>query len=214
MSLITTMPAFEVTGLTAEQRTALDEILRDVQTSVDRLARAAKRWVELPPRAREKIIEQTNPSFREFWKRLESVGSGALHPQLATVGGTAARLLGRLPLEEQDRYLRELLPVVVTKGRGWDVRLVDVAELTEDQRKQVFKLASDGGVTVREVEAQKVWVADRIAKRLVEASGGEALTRVERAGWRVERGRVWVKPGLVEGGITRKQLERMLADLE
>jgi hypothetical protein len=208
------MPVFEVTGLTAEQRTALDEILRDVQTSVDRLARAAKRWVELPPRAREKIIEQTNPSFCEFWKRLESVGSGVLHPQLATVGGTAARLLGRLPLEEQDRYLRELLPVVVTKGRGWDVRLVDVAELTEDQRKQVFKLASDGGVTVREVEAQKVWVADRIAKRLVEASGGEELTRVERSGWRVERGRVWVKPSLVEGGITRKQLERMLADLK
>ena len=211
---MTTMPSIEVTGLTAEQRTALDEILRDVQSSVDRLARAAKRWVELSPKAREKIVEQTNPSFREFWMRLEAVGAGVLHPQLATVGGTAARLLGRLPLDEQDRYLRELLPVVIHKGRGWDIRLVDVAALSEEQRKQVFKLTSSGSVTVREVEAQKVWLADRAAKRLAETATGETVTRVERAGWVVEHGRVWVKPGLVETGISRKQLEKMLADLE
>ncbi len=211
---MTMMPSIEVTGLTAEQRTALDEILRDVQSSVDRLARAAKRWVELSPKAREKIVEQTNPSFREFWMRLEAVGAGLLHPQLATVGGTAARLLGRLPLEEQDRYLRELLPVVIHKGRGWDIRLVDVSALSEEQRKQVFKLTSSGSVTVREVEAQKVWLADRAAKRLAESAAGETVTRVERAGWIVERGRVWVKPGLVESGISRKQLEKMLADLE
>lgn len=213
-TLLTTMPSIEVTGLTADQRTALDEILRDVQSSVDRLARAAKRWVELSPKAREKIVEQTNPSFREFWKRLEAVGAGVLHPQLMAVGGTAARLLGRLALEDQDRYLRELMPVVVARGRGWDIRLVDVAALSEDQRKQVFKLASDGSVAVREPEAQKVWLADRAAKRLAESAGGETVTRVERAGWIVERGKVWVKPALVEGGISRKQLEKMLADLE
>ncbi len=204
----------DVTGLSAEHRAALDEIMRDVQSSVERLARAARRWVELPEKVRARIVEQTNPSFREFWRRLEAVGLGTLHPQLATVGGSAARLLGKLPLEEQGRYLVERLPVVVPRGRGWDVRLVDVAELTEDQRKQVFKLTPSGVVTVRSEEAQKQWLADRAARRLVEAAAAESLKSVERAGWRVERGRIWVKEALVEGGITRKQLERMLADLE
>lgn len=214
MSTLTTMEMPEITGLTAEQRDILAEILRDMQASVDRMAKAARKWVDLPEKARVRIVEQTNPSFREFWTRLEKVGSGVLHPQLATVGGTAARLLGKLPLDDQDRYLREMLPVVIHKGRGWDVRLVDVGALSEDQRKQVFKLSSDGAVTVREVEAQKVWLADRAAKRVLESAAGEALTRVDRAGWTVEKGRCWVKPSLVESGITRKQLEKMLADLE
>lgn len=211
---LTTMEMPEITGLTVEQRDILAEILRDMQASVDRLAKAARKWVELPEKARARIVEQTNPSFREFWTRLEKVGNGVLHPQLATVGGTAARLLGKLPLDDQDRYLREMLPVVIHKGRGWDVRLVDVGALSEDQRKQVFKLSSDGAVTVREVEAQKVWLADRAAKRVLENAAGAALTRVDRAGWMVEKGRLWVKPSLVENGITRKQLEKMLADLE
>ena len=213
MSSLNAMPAFEITGLSGEHRAALDEILRDLQTSVDRLAKAARRWVELPEKVRARIVEQTNPSFREFWRRLEAVGSGALHPQLATVGGTAARLLGKLPLAEQGRYLSERIPVVVARGRGWDVRLVDVAEMSEDQRKQVFKLASDGSVTLRTEEGQKQWLAERAAKRLLERQAGEALKRVERAGWIVERGRVFPKPHLVEAGLTPAQLAKMLTDL-
>lgn len=214
MSSLSNLPSFEITGLTAEQRTILDEIMRDLQTSVDRLNRAAKKWIELPEKVRAKIIDQTNPSFREFWRRLEAVGSGTLHPQLATVGGLAARLLGRLPLEDQERYLSERLPVVVPRGRGWDLKLIDVADLTEDQRKQVFKVSSDGSVMLRGDEAQKEWLAARAAKRMVELQAGAVLKKVERTGWTVERGRVWPKPSLVESGITKAQLERMLSDLD
>lgn len=204
----------ELHGLSAEQQVIVTEILKDIQTSVERLARAARRWVELPEKVRGKIVEQTAPSFREFWKRLEAVGLGSLHPQLATIGGRAARLLGKLPLDEQGKYLQERLPLVVARGRGWDLRLVDVAEMTNDQKTQVFKVGPDGAVTVRSEEAQKKWLADRAAKRLLEKAQGEALKKVERAGWKVEMGRVWVKPHLVEQGLTRAQVERMLKDLE
>lgn len=204
----------EITGLTADQKETLAEIFREVQASVDRLARAARKWVDLPEKARARIVEQTNPAFREFWTRLEKVGLGTLHPQLATVGGTAARLLGKLPLDDQDRYLREMLPVVIHRGRGWDVRLVDVGALSEDQRKQVFKVAADGSVIVRDEEMQKAWLSEKAAKKVLEHAAGELMTKVERAGWRVEKGKLWVKPQLVENGISRRQLEKMLADLE
>lgn len=206
--------AASLTGISKEHLGILHEILADVKTSVERLAKAGKRWVELPEKVRLKIIEQTNPSFRDFWRKLERVGSGELHPELAAVGGRAASYLGRLPILDQERYLREMLPVVVAKGRGYDVRLVDVSALSEDQRKQVFKVQSSGAVSVREIEAQKVWLADRAAKLLLEKQAGESLRRVERAGWVVESGRVWLKPALVENGITRRHLEKMLADCQ
>jgi hypothetical protein len=209
--LLTDVQSLE--GLTQEHATALAEILADVRGSMERLARAARKWVDLPEKVRAKIISQTAPSFRDFWLRLEKVGSGTLHPQLATVGGLAARLLGRLPLEDQTRYLSELMPVVVAKGRGWDQRLVDVAVMSEDQRKQVFKMAADGSVTVRDVEAQKVYIAEKAARRLLQNEAMDGLKKIERQGWRVEKGRVWLKEPLMASGINRRQLERMLADL-
>ena len=211
-NLSTTIPT-TVTGITREQQDILAEILSDVKQSIDRLARAARRWVELPPKAREKIVEQSPPSFREFWSRLQKVGEGELHPALATIGGTAARLLGKLPLPEQDRYLRELIPVVVHRGRGWDVRLIDVAEMSDEQRRQVFKVAPDGTVTIRDEEQQKAWLAERAAREMLASQAAERRTKIERNGWKVERGRVWIKPAALEAGLTKKQLLQILRDL-
>jgi len=141
------------------------------------------------------------------------VGEGLLHPQLVMIGGKAAACLGKLPLDDQERYLRERLPVVVRRGRGFDVRLVDVAEMTEDQRRQVFKVADSGAVTVRDEEAQKSYFANRAAQLLVEQERQDGMKRVERVGWSVEGGKVWVKPDKVESGITRRDLLTMLRDL-
>ncbi len=207
----------EVSGLTADQRGLLSEIMRDVQASVNRLEAAARKWMELPPGARKKIVEQTNASYRDFWSRLEKVGAGVLHPQLATVGGRAAQLLGKLPMEEQDRYLRDLIPVVV-KGKGpragWDVRNIDVADLSEEQRKQVFRVKNDGQVIVRDREMQEAYLADKMAREIVERTTVEHVNVVDRAGWVARDGRVFPKPDLVKGGITKKQLQKMIADLE
>ena len=211
-ALTTSMPV-EVTGLTTDQQAVLREILRDIQVSVDKMAKAAQRWVELPEKARKRIVEQTNPSLRQFWQRLEKVGMGQLHPLLLTVAGSAATLLGKMPLDDQDKYLRELIPVAVKKGRAWDERLVDVAEMSEEQKKQVFKVSSDGTVTVRSKEAQIQWIAAADAKRLQEDLAADALRKVERTGWKVEKGRVWLKPAALEAGLTRKQVEQMLRDL-
>lgn len=212
---LTKMDVPDVTGLTPDQRSVLAEIMRDLQASVNRLESAAKKWMELAPGARKKIVDQTNPSFRPFWARLEQVGSGTLHPQLATVGGTAARLLGKLPVEEQGRYLNERLPVVVKpRGAGWDMKLVDVAELSEDQRKQVFRVGRDGTVIVRDEEQQKVYLAEKAARRMVERSAVEHVHEVVRAGWTARGDRVYPNKDLVKNGITKKQLQKMIADLE
>lgn len=214
MSKLTTTMPVEVTGITAAEQTILHEILKDVQVSVERMARAASKWVELPEKTRARIVEQTNPSLREFWRRLERVGLGTLHPLLITMAGAAANLLGKMPLEDQDKYLQELIPVVHRKGRGWDERLVDVADMSEEQRKQAFKIGPDGTVTVRDRDAQITYLTDKAARKMIEEHAAEALKKVDRVGWKVEKGRVWIKPSSIEAGLTKRQVEQILKDLE
>jgi hypothetical protein len=203
----------DIEGVSKAERDVLVDILNDARLSAERLAKAAAKWVGLSPATRARVVEQCNPSLRDFWARLTRVGEGLLHPQLVMIGGKAATCLGKLPLEDQDRYLRERLPVVVRRGRGFDTRLVDVAEMTEDQRRQVFKVADSGAVVVRDEEAQKSYFANRAAQLLVERERADAMKKVVRVGWRVEGGKVWVAPDKVESGLTRRDLVTMLRDL-
>lgn len=209
---ITTLEV-EIEGITRAEREVLADILNDARLSAERLAKAAGKWVGLAEETREKIVAQSNPSLRDFWARLTRVGEGLLHPQLVMVGGKAASCLGKLPLEDQERYLRERLPVVIRRGRGFDVRLVDVAEMNDEQRRQVFKVSDNGAVAVRDEEAQKAYFANRAAQLLVEREKADAMKKVERVGWRVEGGKVWVKPDKVESGLTRRDVVTMLRDL-
>lgn len=209
---ITTLEV-EIEGITRAEREVLADILNDARLSAERLAKAAGKWVGLAAETREKIVAQSNPSLRDFWARLTRVGEGLLHPQLVMVGGKAAACLGKLPLEDQERYLRERVPVVIRRGRGFDVRLVDVAEMSDEQRRQVFKVSDSGAVAVRDEEAQKAYFANRAAQLLVEREKADAMKKVERVGWRVEGGKVWVKPDKVESGLTRRDVVTMLRDL-
>lgn len=209
---ITTLEV-EIEGISKAEREVLADILNDARLSAERLAKAAGKWVGLAEETREKIVAQSNPSLRDFWARLTRVGAGLLHPQLVMVGGKAAACLGKLPLDDQERYLRERVPVVIRRGRGFDVRLVDVAEMTDEQRRQVFKVSDSGAVVVRDEEAQKAYFANRAAQLLVEREKADAMKRVERVGWRVEGGKVWVKPDKVESGLTRRDVVTMLRDL-
>ena len=210
LAITTTIPV-EVTGLSKAEHEVLMAIMADIKRGLDATLRAARAWVEFPEKARARIVEQTKPNMREFWAKLQRVGTGLLHPQLATMSGLAARYLGKLALEEQEKYLRDGIPVVTARTRG-DFRLLDVVSMSEDQRKQVFKVA--GKVAVRSVEEQRSWLADQAAKRLLKREAAAGLKKVDRVGWSVERGRVWVKSNRVEAGLTKRDLEVMLKDLE
>ncbi|MFZ2281553.1 MAG: hypothetical protein WAW39_27395 [Prosthecobacter sp.] len=210
---ITTSIPVEVTGLSKTEHEVLLEIMADIKRSLDGIRKAAARWVELPEKARAKIVEQTRPSLRDFWAKLERVGSGMLHPQLATVSGLAAKYLGKLGIEDQERFLREGLPVVEVKRGKYDTRMLDVVMMSEEQRKQVFRVVGQG-CAVRTVEEQQAWLADQAAKRLLRQEAADRLKKVDRVGWSVQGGKVFVKPARVEAGLTLRDLETMMKDLK
>lgn len=210
LSITTSIPV-EVTGISKPEQEVLASIMADIKRGLDATLRAARAWVELPEKTRARIVEQTRPSLRDFWTRLQDIGEGRVHPQLATVSGLPARYLGRLPILEQERYLREGIPVASLRGK--DFRLVDVATMSEEQRKQVFK-AAGSGLAVRSVDEQRSWLADQAARKVLEKERLAGLKKVDRVGWMVTGGKVFVKPERVKNGLTRRDVETMLKDLK
>ena len=200
-------------GLTSAERETVQEILADLGGAADRIRRAGEKWVGLNKRTREKVLEAAPPTWGAFLNRLTLVGERKLHPHLYAAVGNAARWLGKLPLEDQDRYLRGRIPVVTASGR--DTRLVDVEELSELQREQVFKKSEDGTVVIRDVPQQKAFLEER--KRRLEREQERLLgdlTSIKRPGrWRIEKGRLYPAKERVEEGYTKGDVKRMLKDL-
>lgn len=199
--------------LTAEDRQYLDEILADLKGAADRIAAAGRKWVKLDTGLRQRIVDATPAGMRDVWLRLERVGMGTLHPQLATTAGIAARYLGRLPMSEQERYLQERIPVLVVNGREPDILRIDVGALSRGQRKQVFVNAG-GTVRVRSIDEQRAWLADQAQREQRKEQRNEVL-RIDRPGrWKVDGGKVYVAAEKVENGLTKKDVAQMLRDLQ
>lgn len=203
-------------GLNAEDRATVHEILADLGAAADRIRRAGDKWVALSGKTRERVIEAAPPTWRVFLHRLDLVGRQKLHPQLYASVGKAATWLGKLPLAEQDRYLRERIPVVIVQPSGrQDVRLIDIEEMGEAHREQVFKREDDGTVVLRDVPQQKAWLEQRRERqeRAEERHLGD-LTVIRRPGrWRVEKGKLYPDKGRVESGFTLRDVKMMAKDL-
>jgi hypothetical protein len=212
MKLTTTIP-LDLRKIPAADREALNDILADLQASVERIQSAAARWVTLPEDTRARVVAATPPAMRDLWQRLDKVGGGTLHPQLATAAGLAARYLSRLPLEEQEHYLTQLIPVVVERGGRLLVDKMDVQRMSDFHRQQVFDA---GGHTtrVRSAAEQRAWLEARSALQEADATEEEAHLAVDRPGrWRVEGDRAYIDRRKAEAGITLREALQMVRDL-
>lgn len=217
MKLTTITPDLDgLRGLSANDRATVHEILADLGGAADRIRRAGEKWVALSAKVRERVLEAAPPTWRVFLQRLELVGAQKLHPQLYSSLGKAATWLGKLPLAEQDRYLRERIPVVIVQPSGrQDVRLFDIEEMGEAHREQVFRREDDGAVLIRDVPQQKAWLELKRERqeRAEERHLGD-FTVIRRPGrWRVEKGKLYPDKGRIETGYTIRDIKMMAKDL-
>lgn len=205
----------EIEGLSRTERDTFKEILEDLKGAATAIARAGEKWVSLPKPTRTRILKDVPATWRVFLHRLGRVGEGQLHPQLYSASGLAARYLGRLPLPEQDRFLRELIPTVIVRdNKRRDVRNLDVEDMTDEQRRQVFSIIDDA-VKIRTVDEQNAYLEqqERRRTRLEEQELGnvDVITRPGR--WTVEQGKVYVTKEKAAGGLTKRDLTQMLKDI-
>lgn len=206
-------PAFRLEDVKdSVERKAVEIILTDLNRAHNSIAKAARKWITLSEETRDQVIEGTPQSMRDIWRKLDRVGAGTLHPRLVTSSGLASRYLGKLPIEEQEKHLTELVEVAITKNGRADVLRVDVENMSSLQRQQVFAVTGNS-VKIRSIPEQKAWLAAREQKER-EKEIHTATTRIERPGrWTVEKGKVFVDPTKMDTGLTKRDILSMLKDL-
>lgn len=208
-----TQPQIDLDVFTPEDRILAQELLKEGATVAKRIAKMGQLLVAMSPTGRDEFIAQFPPSSRQFWRRVHAVGEGRLYPTLATKIGRAAEYLGKLPLEEQARCEVELIPVAIVDERGrQDILRMDVEAMSSEIRAQVFH-AVGPTVRLRSIDEQRAWLAEKARKAHAKEEREEAGVRIDRPDWTAEKGKIWPKASLMDKGITRQMLGRMLADL-
>ena len=205
----------DLRGVSQEDLATVSEILREIKGATERVVKAARRWVEMPEEVRERVVRGSPATLRDVWHRLERIGMGQMHPLLWGSYGHNANLLARLPLQDQERYLAEKIPVAVVSSNGRpDIQRIALEDLGATLRLQVFKSAGRT-VQVRTVAEQRAWLAEQQRRRELEEERDTGITRIDRPGrWKVEKNRVWVDPAKLETGLTLKDLAQMMRDLK
>jgi hypothetical protein len=205
---------FNLTGITKVDREAFEALLLDLKAGMDRIAKAARRWVEFSEEVRAKLREAAPPAFGDMWDRLERIGNGSMSPMLYALHGRGAKLLAKMPVSDQERWLSDRVPVLVMKGNKPDELRVAVEHLSAEQQLQVFKVDA-AGVRIRSIPEQRAWVEAQKVKREERESRGTGITKIDRPGrWRVEKGRVFVHPDKVAAGLTKNEVAMILRDLQ
>lgn len=204
---------FPIATLPVEDRVIAEQLIREMSGIANKVAKMGRLICSMSDKGQEEFIGAFPASDQALWRRVQKVGRGEMAPALATKQGVAARFLAKLPVEEQARYIRELIPVAITDGRGrQDTILMDVDDMSTAIRRQVFR-AHGTAAEVRDIPAQRAYLAEQDRKSRVAEEKVERAHRIERSEWTVEDGKIFPNPILIEKGITRLKLAKMLADL-
>lgn len=125
-----------------EQAQRITEFLQYLREGVEMWVKAGETLLKLvddDPHVYEQILQkEPNINARLLYK-LEEIGRRRLHPMLALGGGSGCSALAKLPMSQQERYLKEPVPVVVHTAQGkTDILQVRVQDMTPEQARQVF----------------------------------------------------------------------------
>lgn len=124
------------------QAMMIDEFLQNFRKGVESWVKAGEvllKLVDDDPHVYDAILKKEPLLNARILSRMEDMGRRTLHPMLALGGSAGCRALAKLPMSQQERYLKESVPLVVHTPKGdTDVLLVKVQDLTPEQVKQVF----------------------------------------------------------------------------
>lgn len=215
MELIEVKP---VRGLSAGEMAVLDAVNELLQEGIAKLTeavkRAARKFMTLEESSREKLRAQSTKAGRDFVDALEKVAAHEMYPDLALETGWAAQHLKKLPIAEQEKWMKEGIPVFLeVKGNSkGDTIIRAPRDLSRDEISQVFETSRNPECPVRVlgVDEQRTNVA---AARLVEerAARREKSTRMV-----VRAGRFKIEKSIftpLKTRFTLRELEEILGEM-
>lgn len=197
------------TGLDASRRAseAFRAGLRLLDQASANIAEAGEYFATIDALEWDGLVTAAPPTMRRTLNYVRAVGQGIMIPQLATESGEGAGRLRSMPLELQRQLYFEPVEMFKAGATGRHAKyLRHATEMTSDEVAQAFE-RSGRGWKLRSYDEQRAWLAGQDAT--------EEPHGVDRPGrWAVRNGRVYLAPAFVSKGLTRKQLENILHDME
>lgn len=171
-----------------------------------------KLLTEMDETDREKFAAAFPASQREVIGRILLVGMNQMAPEVAMIGGVAGKRLAALPVKDQERYVKELIPVAIREPDGTrNHRMMDPTTMGSATTKQVFRAAGTF-CEVRSLEEQWAYIEEQ--ERAARAKAHRRPSSiVDRADYRIEGGKFYPKGHLIEEGATARILRKALADM-
>ena len=156
------------------------------------------------------LIEEAPSPMRRTLSYVRAVGEGKMIPQLATASGEAAQRLRALPVVDQLKLWTEPVEMHAPGRTGRHAKYMRfVTEMDSEEVKRAF--ARDGkGWKLRTYDEQRAF-----ENELANRKDPVVLHGVDRPGrWAVRNGRVYLAPSKANAGLSRRDVEQILKDLE
>lgn len=154
----------------------IEKIYNLITTGVEAWIKAGEmiaEEIDKDPEFVDKFCDKHSDISPETVIRFELIGRRKLHPKTLLNESPGIRRLRRLPFQLQEKYVTCPVSLVVKSNGKYDILNVDVRNLTPDQAAQVFD--SSG---VRSEGAQRAWLEDKAASKLVVESQPDSPYRI------------------------------------
>ncbi len=184
--------------------------LRLLDAAAANVAEAGNLFAGIPEEIWTGLIAEAPPPMRRTLGYVRAVGEGRMIPQLATAAGEASVRMRALPVGDQYRLWTAPVEMFAPGRTGRHAKYMRfVTEMDGEEVRRAF--GRDGsGWRLRSYDEQRAWHAGQEALREEPKPHG-----VDRPGrWAVRNGRVIVAQAKASSGLTRRDLEMMLRDLQ
>lgn len=185
--------------------------LKLLDVAAANVSEAGTLFAGIPEDTWRELIAEAPAPMRRTLGYVREVGEGKMIPQLATAVGEAAQRLRGLPLEDQTKLWADPLEMYAPGRIGRHAKYMRyVTEMGSDEVKRAFE--RDGrGWRLRSFEEQRLFNAEQeAAEREAKIPHG-----VDRPGrWAVRNGKVYLAPAKANSGLSKRDIETILKDLE
>lgn len=199
-------------ALAADVRKKFLEGLQLLDEAAANVTRAGECFASIPAETWNELVAEAPPPMRRTLGYVRAVGEGSMIPQLATASGAGVLRLRALPVADQLRLWTEPVEMFAPGRIGKHAKYLRfVTEMSGEEVARAFARTNGSGWRLRGYDEQKAFAAEEERKK---SDGSAALSGIDRPGrWAVRNGKVYLAGTKASGGLTRRDLEAMLRDL-
>ena len=172
---------------------------------------AGKLFASIDEHVWRDLLEDAPIPMRRTLSYVRDVGEGTMIPQLATAAGEAVQKLRALSLEDQSRLWMEPVEMFAPGRVGRAAKYLRyVTEMNTEETKRAFARNGSRSWRLRSYDEQKAWETEQANRE-----EPEVLHGVDRPGrWAVRNGRAYLAASKANNGLSKRDVEQLMKDLE